>query len=160
MNGAIFLIQSDGQLIEMREPCDEDSSDRWSLDHLFLDQDGIPTLIEVKRSTDTRTRREVVARMLDYAANAVVNWSVDRIRGEFERTCQQRKVDPANEFEAFLERAGQPGTGDHFWQDVKTNLQGPGRCPLLPAGRPPRLSVPRRPRVAGRRTDNAGLSRL
>jgi hypothetical protein len=42
-----------------------DGSNRWSLDHLFLDQDGVPTLVEVKRSTDTRIRREVVAQMLD-----------------------------------------------------------------------------------------------
>lgn len=43
---------------------------RWAMDHLFLDQDGIPTLVEVKRSSDTRTRREVVGQMLDYAASA------------------------------------------------------------------------------------------
>lgn len=30
---------------------DENSGNRWSLDHLFLDQDGIPTLVEVKRRT-------------------------------------------------------------------------------------------------------------
>src|ERR1700676_3122460 len=57
---------------EMGVPGEEDGSDRWSLDHLFLDQDAIPTLIEVKRSSDTRIRREVVGQMLDYAANAVV----------------------------------------------------------------------------------------
>ena len=28
-----------------------------------------PTLVEVKRSSDTRIRREVVGQMLDYAAN-------------------------------------------------------------------------------------------
>lgn len=28
---------------------------RWSIDHLLVDQDGIPTLVEVKRSTDTRS---------------------------------------------------------------------------------------------------------
>jgi hypothetical protein len=42
-----------------------DGADRWSLDYLFLDQAGVPTLVEVKRSTDTRARREVVAQMLD-----------------------------------------------------------------------------------------------
>jgi hypothetical protein len=46
-----------------------DRSARWSLDHLFLD---VPTLVEVKRSTDTRVRREVVGQMLDYAAYAGV----------------------------------------------------------------------------------------
>jgi hypothetical protein len=39
---------------------EEGARDRWSLDHLFLDQDGVPTLVEVKRGTDTRIRREVV----------------------------------------------------------------------------------------------------
>jgi hypothetical protein len=33
-----------------------DSATRWSLDHLFLDADGIPTLVEVKRGSDTRYR--------------------------------------------------------------------------------------------------------
>lgn len=45
------------------------SNARWSVDHLFVDQDAVPTLVEVKRSTDTRIRREVVGQMLDYAAN-------------------------------------------------------------------------------------------
>ncbi len=40
-----------------------DGGDRWSLDHLFFDQDAIPTLVEVKRSTDTRIRREVIGQM-------------------------------------------------------------------------------------------------
>src|SRR5690606_13263561 len=55
-------------------PSAPDGGARWSLDHLFIDQDGIPTLIEVKRSTDTRIRREVIGQMLDYAANAVAYW--------------------------------------------------------------------------------------
>jgi len=56
----------------MSIPDREDGSGRWSLDHLFLDQDSIPTLVEVKRSSDTRIRREVVGQILDYAANALV----------------------------------------------------------------------------------------
>lgn len=65
---------------EMAVPGEEGGSGRWSLDHLFLDQDGIPTLIEVKRSTDSRIRRELVGQMLDYAANGVVHWPVEEIR--------------------------------------------------------------------------------
>lgn len=38
---------------EMGLPSEEAGAQRWSVDHLFLDQDGIPTLIEVKRSRDT-----------------------------------------------------------------------------------------------------------
>src|SRR5262249_39244062 len=65
---------------EMGVPDEQDGGDRWSLDHLFLDQDAVPTLVEVKRSSDTRVRREVVGQMLDYAANAVVYWPVEAIR--------------------------------------------------------------------------------
>lgn len=57
---------------EVGVPWEEGGPDQMSLDHLFLDQDGIPTLVEVKRSRDTRVRREVVGQMLDYAANAVI----------------------------------------------------------------------------------------
>ena len=53
------------------------------MDHLFLDQDSIPTIVEVKRSTDTRIRREVVGQLLDYAANAVVYWPVERLQAQF-----------------------------------------------------------------------------
>ena len=50
------------------------SGNRWSIDHLFIDQHGTPTLVEVKRSTDTRVRREVVGQLLEYAANATAWW--------------------------------------------------------------------------------------
>ena len=36
---------------EMAVPGEQDGAARWSLDHLFLDQDAIPTLVEVKRSS-------------------------------------------------------------------------------------------------------------
>jgi hypothetical protein len=48
-------------------PAEDGGSSRWSVDHLFVDQDGIPKLVEVKRQSDTRLRREVVGQMLDYA---------------------------------------------------------------------------------------------
>ena len=35
----------------------EHGSDRWSIDHLFLDSNGIPVLVEVKRSSDTRIKK-------------------------------------------------------------------------------------------------------
>jgi len=101
---------------EMGVPNEEGGGDRWSLDHLFLDQDGIPSLVEVKRSSDTRIRREVVGQMLDYAANAVVYWPVERIRAEFEASTQ----DALDRLSDFL---GEDGDPENFWQQVKTNLQ-------------------------------------
>ena len=37
-------------------PDREAGGSRWSLDHLFIDQEAVPTLVEVKRSDDTRIR--------------------------------------------------------------------------------------------------------
>jgi hypothetical protein len=63
----------------------EGGAGRWSIDHLFLDQDSLPTLIEVKRSSDARIRREVVGQMLDYAANGVRYWAPGPVAGAFRK---------------------------------------------------------------------------
>ena len=111
---------------EMGVPGEEGGGNRWSLDHLFLDQGGVPTLVEVKRSTDTRIRREVVGQMLDYAANAVAYWPVEEIRAKFEGRCEINGTNPDDELVALL---GNDESGD-FWQKVKTNLQA-GRIRLV-----------------------------
>ena len=89
------------------------------LDHLFLDQDGIPTLVEVKRSSDSRIRREVVGQMLDYAANLAAHWPVDRMR-------ELVGVDSS----AIGERVGPDEGAERFWETVRTNLQA-GRMRLV-----------------------------
>ncbi|MBD2777926.1 hypothetical protein [Iningainema tapete] len=161
MSAGIYLIQDDGQLLEMTEqaydseallqellakypnllageqidsvvprrwllisreiavPDQEDSTGRWALDHLFLDQDGVSTLVEVKRSSDSRTRREVVGQMLDYAANAVVYWSIETIRAQFQINCQRLGIEPEQVLREFL---GTDTDQEQFWQLVKTNL--------------------------------------
>jgi hypothetical protein len=82
---------------EMGIAAEEGAADRWSLDHLFVDQEGIPTLVEVKRSSDTRIRREVVGQLLDYAANAVVHWSIDRVQAEFIENCSNEGINPEHD---------------------------------------------------------------
>jgi hypothetical protein len=104
---------------EIAVPDDEDVVGRWSLDHLFIDQQGIPTLVEVKRSSDSRIRREVVGQMLDYAANAVVYWKIATIRAQFEARCQVAGLDPD---EYMTETLGLTTSVDDFWQTVATNL--------------------------------------
>ena len=111
---------------EMAVPDEEGGAGRWSLDHLFLDQDAVPTLVEVKRSTDTRLRREVVGQLLDYAANAVVYWPMESLRSTFEIRFKDKS-------EADEEICGLVGSGvnvEKYWQDVKTNLQA-GRIRLV-----------------------------
>ncbi len=112
---------------EIRVPDTEGGSGRWSLDHLFLDQDGVPTLVEVKRSSDTRIRREVVGQMLNYAANAVKYWPAELIRTEFEQACEAKGAEPNEELRGFL---GVDRDADQFWIAVKTNLQA-GRIRML-----------------------------
>lgn len=169
MSGGIYLIQDNGQLVEMLEqpydseallqellakypnllagdqmnnasprrwllisrearlPSEEGGANRWSIDHLFLDQDAIPTLVEVKQSTDTRIRREVVGQMLDYAANAVVYWPIEKIQAQFEATCEGRGLASAQALEEFLGMEADP---EQFWQQAKTNLQA-GRVRMV-----------------------------
>lgn len=112
---------------ELGVPDDVDAANRWSLDHLFVDQDGVPTLVEVKRQADTRIRREVVGQMLDYAANAVVHWPIEAIRAAFERRCERDGKDAAHELQGFL---GPEGQAEAFWSNVKTNLHA-GKIRLL-----------------------------
>ncbi len=107
-------------------PGEEGGASRWSLDHLFLDQDAIPTLVEVKRSSDTRVRREVVGQMLDYAANAVIYWPPEAIRAQFETRCAANGQEPADVLAAFL---GEEDT-EVFWQAAKQNLQS-GRVRMV-----------------------------
>ena len=95
-----------------------DSAGRWSLDHLFVDPDGIPTLVEVKRREDPRARRYVVAQMLDYAANGVASWSAEHMRERFEARCARHDLDPEEEMRA----AFGDGSADDFWGRVHTNL--------------------------------------
>jgi len=99
-------------------PDHAEGADRWSLDHLFLDQAGIPTLVEVKRSSDTRARREVVAQMLDYAANATAYWRVESLRAWFEGECERAQVDAVSK----LSDAFAVVDYDGYWETVKTNL--------------------------------------
>ena len=67
----------------------ENGASLWSIDVVFLDQDGIPTLVEIKRQNNTEIRRQVVGQMLDYAANFTTYWSVETLRDALEKTCEQ-----------------------------------------------------------------------
>lgn len=112
---------------EMPVPLDEEGSGWMSLDHLFLDQDAIPTLVEVKRSTDTRIRREVIGQMLDYAANAVVYWPLETIRARYEANSNVQGQDPDQVLAEFLVDEATP---EDFWYQAQNNLKT-GKVRLL-----------------------------
>ena len=75
---------------EMPVPDPSTGSDRWSIDFFFVDQDATPTFVECKRFTDTRSRREVVGQMLEYAANGHYYWTKEVIRNFAEETAKQK----------------------------------------------------------------------
>ena len=106
---------------ELGVPGEIGGGNQWSLDHLFLDQDGVPTFIECKRSQDTRGRREVVAQMLDYAANGTEYWPMEKLRQSATETAQQQGRDLDQAIAELLDD-GELGV-EWFWQQVETNLR-------------------------------------
>ncbi|MGW7300956.1 hypothetical protein [Streptomyces sp. NPDC054829] len=103
---------------EMGVPTGPDGGSVYALDHLFVDADGVPTLVEVKRASDTRIRREVVGQMLDYAANAARYWPAALLRRSFEDTCAK---DGRPLEEAYRDLLGE-GPVDEFWATVEERL--------------------------------------
>lgn len=119
-------------------PRAEGGGRHWSMDHLFLDQDGVPTFVEVKRADSREIRRMVVGQLFDYAANASRYWPPDDpetptegarskgIRAMFEARCKRRGEDPAA---VLMERLGVPEP-DRFWKTVRQNLDA-GRIRMV-----------------------------
>lgn len=120
-SGRLLLIRR-----EQEVPDTQNGGGRWSLDHLFLDGSGVPVLVEVKRASDTRARREVVAQMLDYAANGVAYWPIENIIAAHDRTCGELGIDPDQNLQAFIGSED----ADAFWQQVEANLKS-GRIRMV-----------------------------
>lgn len=105
-------------------PKEQGGGSWWSLDHLFVDQDAVPTFVEVKRGTDTRARREVVAQMLEYAANGTEYWSAADTRAEFEARLGVEDRDANEEIASFLGREDDDAevVADDFWAQFGAHL--------------------------------------
>jgi len=114
---------------EMGVPGGKDEGEHWSCDHLFLDQDAIPTFVECKLAVNPEVRRKVVAQMLDYAANSVEYLDIDKLIEAARRTAEKRKDTIDN---AVLQLIGKddPAAIDHYWQDVSANLRS-GKVRLI-----------------------------
>jgi hypothetical protein len=161
-NPGIFLIQPDGELLEMNEqappsedqlqswlekypsllaghqidpdeprrwllverecgvPSQQGGGERWAADHLFLDQDAVPTIVEVKRGANTEIRRKIVGQMLDYAANAIVHWPIAYMQERFAATCENCGLDADEKLSDFL---GEDANPEEFWARADRNLR-------------------------------------
>lgn len=109
----------DGRLLLLKReaavPACANGGRRWSLDHLFVDRQGVPVLVEVKRASDTRARREVVAQMLDYAANGIAYWPIESTITAFEASTEAHHAVLAD----FLGDRDVEG----FWRTLEANLR-------------------------------------
>lgn len=107
----------------------QEGSGRWALDALLVDQHAVLTFVEVKRSTDTRIRREVVGQMLEYAANATAHWPEHRVRElAVVRTGGEDKL--RERVRELLGPSVDELRVESFWSDIRENLQQ-GRMRLL-----------------------------
>ena len=98
-----------------------EASDRWSIDHLIVDQDAVPTLVEVKRGSNSQIRREVVGQMLEYAAHAANTWTADELRQTFEESANSSGIEPDEKLSDLLSEDDETDA-DQFWEKVATNL--------------------------------------
>ncbi|RUX32616.1 hypothetical protein EOA13_00470 [Mesorhizobium sp. M7A.F.Ca.US.011.01.1.1] len=112
---------------EVEVPDGEGGSARWSLDHLNLDQDAIPTLVEVKRRSDTRSRREVIGQMFDYAANGPSYWAIGDLQTSFAKTHADLSSDS---IETLQKLFGDGVDAEAYWPRVEDNLRN-GRIRMI-----------------------------
>ena len=97
-----------------------DTGARWSLDHLLIDQDARPTLVEAKLRDNSDINRKIVGQMLEYAAHASETWTVDELRRTFEERARTQGREP-DDVLAELRQDEAPDS-DNFWDRVSTNL--------------------------------------
>jgi hypothetical protein len=96
----------------------------YRLDHLFIDHEAVPTLVETKLEANREIRRLVVAQMLDYAANAASEWDAGKLSGWLADIAG----DAAGTALASLDH--QFETDDEFWAQAEQNLRD-GKVRLL-----------------------------
>lgn len=92
----------------------------WSLDHLYVDQRGVLTLVETKLIQNPEARREVVGQIIEYASNAREIWASGRARQlatEFWNK-QGRNAD-----DILAEEFGSEVDLESFWELVESNLK-------------------------------------
>ncbi|MEO8689107.1 MAG: hypothetical protein ABI611_12935 [Solirubrobacteraceae bacterium] len=94
----------------------------YRVDHLFIDHEAVPTLVETKLEANREIRRLVVAQMLDYAANAASEWDAAKLSGWL--------ADIAGDTDALASLDHQFETDDEFWAQAEQNVRD-GKVRLL-----------------------------
>jgi hypothetical protein len=106
---------------EMPVPNPSTGTDQWSIDFFFVDQSAMPTFIECKRFEDTRSLREVVGQMLEYAANGHYYWDKEMIRDLAGKSAQNNGFSLEESLREL--RPDQEIDVDTFFEHVENNLR-------------------------------------
>ena len=101
----------------------------WSLDHLFVDQGGILTLVESKLFQNPESRREVIGQVIEYAANATDFWAGGSARQKAMEFWSNQNP-PKELDQALQEEFGGELDIEVFWKKVEENLRN-GRLRLI-----------------------------
>ena len=91
----------------------------WSLDHLYVDQQGTLTLVETKLIQNPESRREVIGQIIEYAANAREIWTTSRAR-ELANDFWSKQ---GKEIDALLMEEFGIEDIEAFWETVEDNLK-------------------------------------
>jgi hypothetical protein len=123
---------------EMPVPDPTSGLNRWNIDFLFADQNGMPTFVECKRFNDTDSRRKVVGQMLEYAANGHYYWTTAELAAFAEQSSRAR----GNTTEEELKRISWPNSDEPetYFQTIEENLrEGQVRLVFFLEEAPPEL---------------------
>ena len=101
----------------------------WSLDHLYVDQKSILTLVETKLFQNPESRREVIGQIIEYATNSKEFWGSGAVRQK--ATEFWNNLSPPGDLDqAMQDEFGSELDLDTFWMSVEDNLQR-GRIRLI-----------------------------
>ena len=105
-------------MVKREAPVRPEQDSALSLDQLYLDANGVPTLVEVKQGANRQVRREVVGQMLDYAAHASGSFSVGKMQEWLEDVAKLSGTTT----DALLAETLGIEDPDVYWNAVATNL--------------------------------------
>jgi hypothetical protein len=109
-------------LVDREQPiaCERNGPARWALDHLFLDQDGLPTFVEVKGLTIRGCGGKCSARYSTTPLTPLSTRLSRHRRNGSQRACAKMGK---TVMDVLAGHIGVDGDADAFWSKVKANLQ-------------------------------------
>lgn len=113
--GRRFMVERSGPTPPTSVPAAQ-----WSVDHLFLAADALPTLVETHWSADAQAAGDLFGQVLYYAANAAAWWPVETLKASFAATHGVSGAEADALLSTFLGGRTSP---EAYWAEVSANLR-------------------------------------